>query len=113
MSTRTFEQRLKEAREAAGLSQVDVAFEARVKLPEPMWISQVKVSRLEGGKIGEDKADPHDIQFLAHLYGVTTSELSELAAERLESFADFLSDRGIAEIPCFGNSLGRELADVA
>lgn len=81
----TFEERLRAARDGAGMAQVDVAFEARTQLPKPMWISQAKLQRLESGKIGEANADPFDVGFLAHLYGVTTEDLSPLAEERLTS----------------------------
>lgn len=87
----TFEQRLKTAREAAGLSQTDVAFEARVQLPGPMRISQTKLQRLEAGKIGEDKADPFEVCFLAHLYGCATSDLSVVAADSLERVRDLVA----------------------
>jgi len=86
----TFEQRLKTAREAAGLSQTDVEFESRVQLPEPMRITQIKVSRLESGKIGEDKAEPLEVAFLAHLYGVSTRDLSPLADERMEAVRELV-----------------------
>lgn len=88
--TTTFEQRIKQAREAAGLSQFDVAFESRSRLPEPMQVSQAKLSRLEAGKIGEDKADPFEVCFLASLYKVQTSDLSALAADRLEQVRDLV-----------------------
>lgn len=87
----TFEQRIREAREAAGLSQVDVAFESRTRLPDPLRISQTKLQRLESGKIGEDNADPFEVMFLAHLYGVTTSDLSPLAAGRMELVRDLVA----------------------
>jgi len=89
--TNTFEQRLKTAREGAGLSQVDVEFQSRLQLPEPLWITQAKLSRLERGDIGEDKADPLDVCFLAHLYGVATSTLSLTAADRLEQVRDLVA----------------------
>jgi transcriptional regulator with XRE-family HTH domain len=87
----TFEQRLKTARDAAGMSQTDVAFEARTQLPEPMWISQTKLQRLEAGKIGEEGAEPMEVVFLAYLYGVKTSDLSPLAAERMERVRDLVA----------------------
>src|SRR5689334_14907682 len=87
----TFEQRLKAAREAAGYSQFDAAAEARTRLPKPMRISQTKLQRLESGKIGEDEADPFEVCFLADLYGVKTSDLSEVAAQRMESVRDLVA----------------------
>jgi transcriptional regulator with XRE-family HTH domain len=95
----TFEQRLKAAREAAGLAQEDVAFEARLRLPEPMWIKQVKVSRLERGVIGEEKADPFEVCFLASLYGVPTSTISEVAAERMEAVRDLVAGNAWSGTP--------------
>lgn len=87
----TFEQRLKAAREAAGMSQTDVEFESRLRLPEPMRVTQVKVSRLESGKIGEDKAEPFEVCFLASLYGVPTSQISQLASDRMERVRDLVA----------------------
>lgn len=95
----TFEQRLKAAREAAGLSQTDVAFEARVQLPGPMRISQTKLQRLESGKIGEDKADPFEVCFLAHLYDVPTSALSHVAAGNLELVRDLVARNAWSSLP--------------
>jgi transcriptional regulator with XRE-family HTH domain len=88
----TFEQRLKAAREAAGFSQFDVAAESRARLPKPMRISQTKLQRLESGKVGEDNADPFEVCFLASLYGVTTSTISEIAAGHMEAVRDLVRD---------------------
>lgn len=99
MDGMTFEQRIKTAREAAGLSQVDVEFQSRIELPEPLWITQAKLSRLERGSIGEDKADPLDICFLAHLYNVTTSDLSVVAAGRLERVRDLVAGNAWSPLP--------------
>lgn len=95
----TFEQRLKTAREGAGLSQIDVEFQSRLQLPEPLWITQAKLSRLERGSIGEDKADPFEVMFLAHLYGVPTSALSELAAGRMEQVRDLVAGNAWSSLP--------------
>lgn len=95
----TFEQRLKTAREAAGMSQADVEFASRSQLPKPMWVTQVRVSRLESGKVGEEKADPFEVCFLASLYGVKTSDLSPLAADRMEHVRDLVAGNAWPSTP--------------
>ena len=107
--TKTFEDRIREAREAAGLSQTDVAFESRFRAPAPFRISQTKLHRLESGKIGEDAADPYDIQFLAWLYNTTASELSQVAADRIETWENMLADQGIHATGWLSSMTFREL----
>jgi transcriptional regulator with XRE-family HTH domain len=107
----SFEQRLKDAREAAGLSQADVEFESRVQLPAPMRVSQVKVSRMERGAIAEEKADPMELRFLAYIYGTSVADLSELAAERLEVVTNLFADRGLSGTGWFNGTPVLDLVD--
>jgi transcriptional regulator with XRE-family HTH domain len=91
MKTTTMGDRLKAMRKAARMSQMDVAVKARQDLPEPLWIDQSKVSRLESGKISEEDAYPFDVCYLATLYGRRTSDASVLASERLELVRDLVA----------------------
>lgn len=89
----TFHQRLREAREAAGLSQIDVVFAVRQALPEAMRISQTKLQRMESGAIPESKVDTFLALFLADLYGVDLADLSDPLAADLEMVADLVKRR--------------------
>lgn len=74
-------ERLRRAREVAGMTQMDVIVRMRGEMPRPFWISQSKLQRLEAGK----DADPFLLSYLASLYGV---KLSELSPEAYEALAD-------------------------
>lgn len=94
--TTTFGERLRAAREAAGLSQIDTLVAIRSALPESMWISQTKIQRIESGAIPEAKVDTFLALFLADLYGVELADLSGAIADDLEKVADLVK-RGSAE----------------
>lgn len=79
----TFGTRLRNGREAAGMTQLDVIVQARSDLPKSMWISQTKLQRLESGKVDEESVDPFLVSYLAAAYDMKLSELSPVAAESL------------------------------
>lgn len=97
--TTTMGERLKAMRKEAGLTQMDVAIQARADLPEVLWIDQSKVSRLESGKITEEDAYPFDICYLATLYGRRTSDVSTVAAEGLERVRDLVAGNAWSGTP--------------
>lgn len=88
--TNTFGARLRAAREAAGLSQIDTLVAIRADLPESMWISQTKIQRIESGAIPESKVDTFLALYLADLYDVELSDLSGAIAGDLERVADLV-----------------------
>lgn len=85
-----FNTRMRQAREAAGLTQLDVMVAMRAELPRPMWFSQSKFHRLETST-KEAKAEPMAVAWLASLYGVKTSDLSVTAHRALEAVRDLVS----------------------
>jgi transcriptional regulator with XRE-family HTH domain len=93
---------LRSAREGKGFTIDDVMVELRVRnLPDMMAMSRTKINNIENGTIA--KVDPHDVQILAAVYGVTVESLSPAMAEALETFArDWAVIEGGAstESPC-------------
>lgn len=87
---KTFGERLRKARNDAGMTLADAVFAVRQLLPEPMWISQAALQRLETGKIDEDVADPYEVGVLAAVYDVPMSDLSPVALERFKMLADLV-----------------------
>ena len=79
----SFGERMKEAREQAGLSTMNAAYAIRSRLPEPLWISNEPIRRMENGKMAEEKADPILVCALAAVYGVEVRTLSPLIADAL------------------------------
>lgn len=84
-----FHKRLNTARTEAGLTQADVVYELRQLMPKPMWIGQSTLHRLET-KTSEQKADPFLINVLATIYRRNTSDLSQVAADSLQTLRDLL-----------------------
>lgn len=89
MTDLTFNQRMKKARSDAGLSLLDVVMEIRQRMPQPMWVGDSTVFRLETSR-PETKADPFLVNVLASIYGVPTSQLSQVAADHLDTLRDLL-----------------------
>ena len=85
-----FNERVRSARDAAGLSLMDVAFEVRLRLPRAMWVSVPTLQRLESTR-DETQVDPLLVCFLAGLYRVRVSELSPLVAGELDGLRDLLT----------------------
>jgi transcriptional regulator with XRE-family HTH domain len=69
----------KDARDKRGMSQADAAFATR-QLPEPYWLDQSKISRIERNA----PVDPEDVLVLATIYGVTIGSLSAEAADAID-----------------------------
>jgi transcriptional regulator with XRE-family HTH domain len=90
--TTEFGERMRNAREAAGLSQLDVIVYARTSLPKSMRISPAKLSRIENGHHGEDQIDPHDLEWLCSVYGADLNEVSPVAAASLRKFRKSMRD---------------------
>ena len=94
--------RLRKAREAAGLTVKQVGYALWDRLPEPMHFSEAKVSRAERG---EGKLDPFEVQFLAHLYGVSVADLDPDAAAALDQYRELLThpEQGISGTTWLGS----------
>lgn len=75
---------MRAAREAAGLTLQDATFAVRQLLPQPLWISQSTIQRMEAGRITEDKADPFDVAVLASIYDRKVIDLSDAAAAKIQ-----------------------------
>ena len=89
-----FGERMKQAREAAGLSTMNAAFAIRSRLPEPLWISNDPIRRMESGKLDEAKADPLLVAALAAVYRVRVCDLSPVVAASLGLVDDLLHETG-------------------
>lgn len=86
----TFGERMKQARVTKGLSTQEATFAIRSRLPEPLWISNDPIRRMENGRTVEEKADPLLVCALAAAYGVRVRELSPLVADALGMVDDLL-----------------------
>ena len=80
----------KKAREDAGFTQLEVAYEARAYLPERYWIDPTKLSRFENG--GSAVLDPIALGVLAKLYGKNLRQLDSEAADELDQIRRTLDD---------------------
>ena len=89
MATKTFNERMKQARDEAGLSLMDTVFELRGLLPRSMWISVPTLQRIESEK-DETNVDAFLVCVLAGVYGVSVSDLSEEVADHLDSLRALL-----------------------
>ena len=78
-----FAERMRAAREGAGLSLNEAAVQIRPWLPKAQWFGLDTIRRMEVGVTPEDKADPVNVAALARVYGTTTPHLSPVAAEGL------------------------------
>jgi len=70
-----FGDRLKAARGKRSL--VDVAYDLRSELPEPLWVRADTLRRMENGETPEEKASPVLVAALARVYDVPIADLSE------------------------------------
>lgn len=84
MTPNDFAERLRSARDAKGLRLDDAAYLARQLLPPAMAISRETVRRYEKGRVPETDANPLYVAALAVVYEVSTSDLSEHAAEGVD-----------------------------
>lgn len=84
-----FNARLRLAREQAGLKLIDVIFQMRTDLPEPLWISQATLQRYET-RVPEHEADPFVVSYLAGLYSVRLSYLSQTMVEYFDAMSEVL-----------------------
>lgn len=75
----TLGERLRQLRDARGLSLVDAMTEARVLLPRALWITNETIRRYEKGIVPEDQADPVILAALAQVYNVPLADLSSAA----------------------------------
>lgn len=82
--TTSFGERLRVAREAAGMSLDILNVHVNMGLPTPMWRSTETLRRLEDGRIAEEKAEPLFIQRLAEVLGVSFDDLSPKATEYMQ-----------------------------
>lgn len=96
----TFNQRMRQARNNAGMSLSDAMTEVRMRMPRPMWVTDATIGRLEIDR-PEAKADPFLLAVLASVYGVNLSDLSKEAAQHLNTMLDLLKQTS----PCITNNL--------
>lgn len=94
MTPTLFSQRMRKAREAAGLTLADATFVLRARLPNHVRPSLETIRRLETGFTSEEKADPVIVAALAKAYGRPISELSPIAAEAVEQLRSVLYEVG-------------------
>lgn len=78
-----FAQRMREAREATGLSPQQVIHLTRPHLSPPDYFEVDVIRRIERGSTPEHKVKPAVFQSLAKVYGKEERELSEVAAENV------------------------------
>lgn len=83
MRAMEFSQRMREAREATGLSPQQVIHATRPHLAPPDYFEVDVIRRIEKGLIPEHKVKPAAFQALAKVYGVEERKLSEVAAENV------------------------------
>jgi len=83
---------IRERREAAGLTLLDLMVEVRNRLPRTrrVAVSHETLRRYENGKVPEGKADIVVLAALADTFGCKLSELSPAAAADLETLSDLL-----------------------
>ena len=88
----TFNQRMRAAREKAGLSLQGAVVEACMQLPtaRAVWVSPATVRRLEID-IPEEKANPVTVAVLARVYGIELKKLSPLIAAEVADLRIALS----------------------
>lgn len=101
----SFNDRMRTAREAKGLSYENAAYELRAHLDPAQWVSSSTVRRVERGP--EEKADPVVLWALAHVYDVPLSELSERAAKWITSRFVMADDQAGSESRWFPTSPGQ------
>lgn len=82
--TKPFWQRMRDARDAVGLSLDEVGYRVRDIAPAHWRSSRATVNRLEQPEAKEESADPVLLQILAVIYGVELAELSPIAAEQFD-----------------------------
>jgi hypothetical protein len=88
----TFNQRIKQARETAGMALDDVLVAVKTELPTVLQASRSTIGRLET-ITPETKADPFLVQFLCTLYGVALADVSPVAERALDDYAKVIDLR--------------------
>lgn len=95
-----FSQRMREAREATGLSPQQVIHRTRPHLSPPDYFEVDVIRRIENPRhrnvIIEDRVKPAVIQALAKVYGKEVKELSEVGEHNVEILRELVRSRCFA-----------------
>lgn len=59
-----------------------------MRMPEPLWISDETIRRLESGQITEERADPFLMLMIADVLGIKLSQLSRVAAQNMDQLRE-------------------------
>lgn len=94
MTGQDFNQRMREARAASGLTLNDVYYEIRRQLGDTLKVSPATIQRYEGGPqaVKESRANPLIVRFLCSLYGVPFAEVAPNLSAAFDVVIDLTGD---------------------
>lgn len=85
-----FGSRIRQRREDAHLTLIELMIEVRQRLPRSRWVTNETLRSYENGTKTEDKADPVVVAALADVFGCSIADLSPTIAESSVMIRDLL-----------------------
>lgn len=90
-TTKTFGERLHEARTSHQLSCAELAFHTRVLLPRQKKLTGEAIRQYEAGLVAEENVNPVTVAAISSALGMKVSDLSPLVASDLQEIAEIIS----------------------